>query len=82
MTESNTGKDFRPVRVAASIVKDFCVYADGVEIAKIKNNYRSLVSVPLHTKAKEISIRWLATNGAEKVHLFSADLMCEETDAV
>jgi len=78
----HTGKDFRPVRVAASIVKDFCVYADGVEIARIENNYRSLIRVQLHTKAKELSIRWLATNGAEKVHLFSADLICGETDIV
>ena len=74
----HTGKDFRPVRVAAPIVKDFCVYADGVEIARIEGNYRSLVKVPLHTKAKEISVKWLATNGAEKVHIFSADLMNEE----
>ena len=74
----HTGKDFRPVRVAASIVKDFCVYADGVEIARIENNYRSLVKVPLHTTAKEITVRWLATNGAERVHLFSADLLPEE----
>lgn len=74
----HTGKDFRPVRVAAPIVKDFCVYADGVEIARIEGNYRSLVKIPLHTTAKEISVKWLATNGAEKVHIFSADLMNEE----
>jgi len=29
----------------------------------------------LHINAKEISVKWLATNGAEKVHIFSADLL-------
>ena len=71
----HTGKDFAPVRVAATIVKDFIVYADGKEVARIENNYLSLVKVPLHIQAKEITVKWLATNGAEKVHLFSADLL-------
>ena len=71
----HTGKDFQPVRVAATIVKDFVVYADGKEVARVENNYRSLVKVPLHMQAKEIAVKWLATNGAEKVHLFSADLL-------
>jgi len=70
----HTGKDFKPVRVAATIVKNFVVYADGKEVARIENNYRSLVKIPLHLQAKEISVKWLSTNGAEKVHLFSADL--------
>jgi len=61
--------------VANTIVKDFVVYADGVEVARMENNYRSLVTVPLNIKAREIRVQWLATNGAEKVHLFSADLL-------
>ena len=75
----HTGKDFRPVRVAATIVKDFSIYADGVEVAQVRGNYRSLVKIPLQVEAREISVRWLATNGAERVHLFSADLMCAES---
>ena len=71
----HTGQDFKPVRVANTIVKDFVVYADGVEVARMENNYRSLVTIPLSIKAKEIRVQWLATNGAEKVHLFSADLL-------
>ncbi|MBQ8345600.1 MAG: FAD-dependent oxidoreductase [Clostridia bacterium] len=71
----HTGKDFVPVRVAATIVKDFAVYADGREVARIEGNFRSLVKLPLNVTAKTISIRWLATNGAEQVHLFSADLL-------
>lgn len=71
----HTGKDFKPVRVASTIIKDFCVYADGVEVVRIENNYRSLVKIPLHIDAKEISVKWLATNGSEKVHIFSADFI-------
>lgn len=71
----HTGKDFRPVRVANTIVKAFAVYADGVEVARIEDNFRSLVFVPLLVKTKELRIEWLASHGAEDVHLFSADLM-------
>lgn len=71
----HTGLDFKPVRVANTIVKDFVVYADGVEVARMENNYRSLVTVPLNIKVRKIRVQWLATNGAEKVHLFSADLL-------
>ena len=71
----STGKDFVPVRVAATLVKSFAVYADGKEIAKIDNNFNRLVKIPLGVKAKEISVKWLVTNGAEDVRLFSADLI-------
>ena len=71
----HTGKDFVPVRVASSIVKSFVVYADGKEIWRAESNFLSLVKVPLGIEAKEIRIKWLATNGAERVHLFSADFI-------
>lgn len=71
----HTGKDFKPVQVASTIVKDFCIYADGIEIVRVENNFRSLVKIPLHTEAREIAVKWLATNGAAKVHLFSADFV-------
>ena len=71
----HTGKDFRPVRVASSIVKSFAVYADGREIWSTDSNYLSLLKIPLDVEAKEIKIKWHATNGAEKVHLFSADFI-------
>ena len=69
------GRDFRPVRTAATIVRDFVVYADGTEIQRVTGNYLSLVKLPLNVKAKEIRIEWLATNGAEDVHLFAADFI-------
>ena len=71
----HTGKDFRPVRTAATIVRDFAVWADGEEIFRAEGNYLSLVKVPLNRSAKEIRIQWLASNGAEQVHLFTADFI-------
>ena len=70
----HTGKNFTPVRVANTLVKDFAVYADGVEIARVENNFHRLVNVDLNTTAKELSIKWLATNGAENVRIFSVDV--------
>ena len=71
----HTGKDFVPVRVASTLVKDFAVFADGQEIARVENNIHRIVTVPLDVTAKEIAIQWLATHGAETVNLFSADLI-------
>ena len=71
----HTGKDFVPVRVAATIVKDFDIYADDRLVKSVRDNFRSLVRIPLDVEAKELQIRWLATNGADAVHLFSADIL-------
>lgn len=73
----HTGKDFRPVRTAASIVKSFVVYADGEEVYRTDNNYLSLVWVPVNKEIKEIRIKWLDTHGAQKVTIFGADLFAE-----
>ncbi len=70
----HTGKDFRPVRVAAPIVKSFVVYADGREVARVENNFHALVKVPLNIEAREVSVEWLETNGAPDVHLYAADI--------
>ncbi|MBQ9774296.1 MAG: FAD-dependent oxidoreductase [Clostridia bacterium] len=69
------GKDFVPVKVPATIVKSFSVYADGQEVASVTDNFRSLVTLPLAVTAKEIRIVWHETNGAPDVHLFAADLL-------
>ena len=71
----HTGKDFVPVKVAATLAKAFCVYADGKEIYRAEDNYLELVRVPVNTTAKEIKIEWLATNGADDVGLFGADFI-------
>lgn len=70
----HTGKDFKPVRIADTIVKSFAVYADGEQIFKVENNYLSLLKIPLNVTAKELKITWFETNGADKVNLFSADI--------
>ena len=74
-TKIHTSGDFEPVKVANTIVKDFVVYADGKAIFMAKDNYFSLVKIPLDLEAKELRIEWIATNGAEKVHLYSADIL-------
>lgn len=71
----HTGKDFVPVRVANTIVKAFTVYADGKEIYRTDSNFLSLVKIPVEREAKEIRVVWEATNGAETVRLFAADLI-------
>ena len=71
----HTGKDFAPVRVANTIVKSFAVYADGAEIFRTEENFLSLVKIPIKRTAKEIRVKWLATNGASEVRLFAADLL-------
>jgi hypothetical protein len=70
----HTGKDFKPVRTAKSIVKSFSVYADGKEIYSTFNNFYSLVFVPLNVVAKEIKIVFNETYGDEQVKLFAVDL--------
>ena len=74
-TKVHTSADFEPVKVPNTIVKNFVVYADGKAIFMAKDNYLSLVKIPLDVEAKELRIEWLATNGAEKVHLYSADIL-------
>ena len=74
-TKVHTSGDFEPVKVPNTIVKDFVVYADGKAIFMAKDNFLSLVKIPLDVEAKELRIEWLATNGAEKVHLYSADFL-------
>ncbi len=76
----HTGKDFKPVRVASTLVKDFIVYADGKEVARVENNFQRLVSVNLNTTASDISIQWISTHGAKDVRLFSVDVQGEENE--
>ena len=68
------GKDFRPVKVPATLVKAFAVYADGEKIFETDNNYESLIRLPIDRTVKELRIAFTATNGAERVHLFACDV--------
>ena len=74
----HTGKDFKPVRVASTLVKDFIVYVDGKEVARVENNFQHLVSLNLNTTANDISIKWISTHGAKEVRIFSVEVQGEE----
>ena len=71
----NQGLDFEPVKVPATIVKSFAVYADGQKIYETANNYYSLVKVPLKVKARNITVRFAETWGADNVNLFACDFI-------
>ncbi len=71
----HTGFDFVPVKDAATTVKGFAVLADGKEIYRDEANFLALRKIPLDVTASKIEIKWLSTNGSERVHLYSADLI-------
>lgn len=68
------GLDFVPVKVAATLVKSFAVYADGELVYETENNYHSLVKVPLNLSAREVRVVFRETWGAEQVSLFACDV--------
>lgn len=70
----HTGKDFNPVRVADTIVKDLDLIVDGEVVYSLRDNFRSLITLPVNKKAKDITIKFISTNGNEKVHIFGIDL--------
>lgn len=70
----HTGRDFVPMKVAATIVKAFAVYADGVCVYQTDNNYHSLVKVPIDRSAQELTVRFDETWGADDIRLFACDL--------
>ena len=70
----NRGKDFVPVKVAATLVKHLRVIADGKVVWETENNYYSLLQIPLKLKARTVEIEFLETWGAERVNLFACDL--------
>jgi len=71
----HTGLDFVPMKVAATIVKSFEVYADGEMIFKSDNNYHSLVKIPIERKTKALSVKFLQTWGDKQVKIFACDLI-------
>lgn len=68
------GKDFKPMTVAKTLVKDFEVYADDVLVLKQTENYHSLVNVPLNLTAFKIRVKFNETWGHDKVNLFGCDI--------
>lgn len=70
----HTGRDFVPVRVAATIVKAFTVTADGEEIFSAENNYHALVTVPVRQEVRSLTVTFRETHGAPAVRLFACDI--------
>ena len=71
---SSRGKDFRPVKVANTLVKSFSVYADGKLAASDDNNYYALRKIFFRRKVKTLEIRFDETHGIDKIHVFSCDV--------
>ena len=71
----HTGLDFVPLKVPATIVKAFEVYADGKLVYKTDNNYHALTKIPLGISACEFNIKFIDTWGSEKVTLFACELI-------
>ena len=69
------GKDFVPLKVAATIVKEFEVYADGRCVYSAKDNYYSFVKVPLNLSARKVEIKFLSTRGYDKIRLYGCDIV-------
>lgn len=70
----HTGRDFKPVKVAAPMVRSFEVFADGKRIFADDDNYLSIRRLPLNVTAKVLEVRFLDTHGTEKVNIFSCDV--------
>ena len=70
----HTGLDFVPMKVAATIVKEFEIYADGELVYKTDNNYHSLVKIPLGKKISSLTVKFVNTWGAEKIRLYACDV--------
>ena len=68
------GKDFRPMKVASTLVRSFSVWADGKLICSDTENHLALRRLPLGITASKVTVRFDATWGAEAARVFSADI--------
>ncbi len=71
----NRGLDFVPMSVANTIVKSFEVFADGESIYNTDCNYHSLVRVPINKTAKNITVKFYDTWGADIIRIFACDFI-------
>jgi hypothetical protein len=71
---SSIGLDFDGVHIAKTLVKDYEVYMDDKLVFSTDDNYHSLVRLPLEGSATKLTVKFLATRGEEKVHVFSCDV--------
>ena len=71
---TNRGLDFEPMKVAKTLVRAFTVECDGKVVYSTDKCHNSLVRIPLDRSARRVSVRFDSTWGADKVHLYSADI--------
>lgn len=69
------GLDFKPIKVANTIVKSFEVFADDKKIYETDANYYSLVKIPIKRNAKKITVKFNETWGYEKINLYGCDFI-------
>lgn len=70
----NVGLDFKPMKVAKTLVKSFDIYADGELVYSTEKNHNSRVNVKIEKELKTLEVKFNETWGEEKVHLFSCDI--------
>lgn len=70
----HTGLDFEPMKVAATLVRSYSVYADGEKIAEGENHH-SLLKIPVGKSVSSLTVTFHETWGAEEVGLFAAELL-------
>jgi hypothetical protein len=70
----HTGYDFKPVKVAKTLVKSFRIMADDQVIYEEFNNYQTLRNIPVEVDVSKLTIQFLDTWGLDKIHIFSCDI--------
>lgn len=69
----HTGLDFEPMKVAATLVRSYSVYADGEKIAE-GENYHSLLKIAVEKCVSSLTVTFHETWGADEIGLFAAEL--------
>ncbi|HHT54637.1 MAG TPA: FAD-dependent oxidoreductase [Clostridiales bacterium] len=69
-----TGLDFRPVKVAATLVRAFEVWGDGELIYSANDWHHSLLRLDIGKEVRELEVKFLKTWGAGSVNIFSCDI--------
>lgn len=72
-TICNRPLNMPPYTFPATMTADFDILANGEVIAQVRGNHQRLVRVPVERTVKTLTLRPLATCGAETAHVFSFD---------
>ncbi len=72
--KSSTGLDFVPLKVAATLVKSFEVFADNEKIYSTENCHNSLTRIKIARSARELRVIFKETWGGDEVRIYSCDI--------